>query len=140
MRRRAPRRLAGPRFCLAGDAAGLARDLSGEGIGPAIRSGRLAAEAVVAFLRAGVPLDAYARRIVALYGPGEPGWFGRRRARLPDSVARGVVRLALRVGLARRRLVFGAIFGMRDTDGGRERDGGRARRVRGPATTAERAA
>lgn len=140
VRRQAPRRLAGPRFCLAGDAAGLARDLSGEGIGPAIRSGRLAAEAVVAFLRDGVSLDGYARRIVALYGPGEPGWLGRRRARLPDSVARGVVRLALRIGLARRHLVFGAIFGMRDTDGRRERDGGRARGVRGPGTTAERAA
>ena len=41
VRRRAPRRLAGAGFCLIGDAAGLARDLSGEGIGPAIRSGLL---------------------------------------------------------------------------------------------------
>ncbi len=45
VRRQAPRRLAGPGFCLVGDAAGLARDLSGEGIGPAIRSGILAAAA-----------------------------------------------------------------------------------------------
>src|SRR5207344_1142229 len=45
VRRRAPRRLGGDRFCLVGDAAGLARDLSGEGIGPAIRSGILAAKA-----------------------------------------------------------------------------------------------
>src|SRR5207247_4902838 len=61
VRRQAPRRLAGARFCLVGDAAGLARDLSGEGIGPAIRSGRLAADAVVALLRRGVTLDDYAR-------------------------------------------------------------------------------
>ena len=63
VRRRAPRRLAGEGFCLVGDAAGLARDLSGEGIGPAIRSGLLAARAVEAYLRRGAPLDAYAREI-----------------------------------------------------------------------------
>lgn len=120
VRRQAPRRLAGPRFCLVGDAAGLARDLSGEGIGPAIRSGRLAAEAVVAFLRHGTPLEDYARRIVAIYGAGEPGWLGRHAARLPDALARAVVRLTLGVGLARRHLVFGAIFGMRDEGGARE--------------------
>jgi geranylgeranyl reductase family protein len=117
VRRQAPRRLAGARFCLVGDAAGLARDLSGEGIGPAIRSGRMAAEAVVACLREGAPLDAYARRIVALYGAGERGWLGRQTDRLPDAVARAVVRFTLRLGVTRRHLVFGAIFGMRDTGG-----------------------
>jgi len=44
------------------DAAGLARDLSGEGIGPAIKSGILAAEAVEARLRRGVGLDGTRRR------------------------------------------------------------------------------
>jgi geranylgeranyl reductase family protein len=116
VRRQAPRRIAGPRFCLVGDAAGLARDLSGEGIGPAIRSGRLAAEAVVAFLRHSTPLDDYARRIVAIYGAGEHGWLGRHSAQLPDALARAVVRLTLGVGFARRHLVFGALFGMRDTE------------------------
>jgi geranylgeranyl reductase family protein len=114
VRRQAPRRLAGERFCLVGDAAGLARDLSGEGIGPAVKSGRLAADAVVAFLRGAVPLDGYARRIVTLYGSGERGWLGRQTARLPDALARAVVRLALGLGVARRHLVFGTIFGMRD--------------------------
>src|SRR5207247_11216794 len=42
VRRQAPRRLCGPRFVLVGDAAGLARDLSREGLGPAIPSGLLA--------------------------------------------------------------------------------------------------
>ena len=83
MRRQAPRRLAGAGFCLVGDAAGLARDLSGEGIGPAIRSGRLAAAAARALLREGASLAGYAREIVALYGPGEPGWLGRQVGRLP---------------------------------------------------------
>lgn len=114
VRRQAPRRLCGPRFCLVGDAAGLARDLSGEGIGPAIRSGRLAAEAALAFLRRGVPLDAYAREVERLYGRGEPGWLGRRIARLPDAVARAAVRLMLGSGVARRRVVFDSIFGMKE--------------------------
>ena len=114
VRRQAPRQVAGPRFCLVGDAAGLARDLSGEGIGPAIRSGRLAAEAVSAFLRRGVPLDGYAREVVRLYGRGEPGWLGRQLARLPDAVARTAVRLVLGAGPARRRIVFDTIFGMKE--------------------------
>jgi len=114
VRRQAPRRLGGERFCLVGDAAGLARDLSGEGIGPAIRSGRLAADAVAAFLRDGVPLDGYRRRITALYGRGERGWLGRRVSRLPDAVARAAVRLVLALAAGRRRVVFGSIFGMRE--------------------------
>lgn len=39
-----------PRVLLAGDAAGLAHPLTGEGIGPALRSGRIAAAVVVRFL------------------------------------------------------------------------------------------
>ena len=116
VRRKAPRRLSGERFCLVGDAAGLARDLSGEGIGPAIRSGGLAALAVAGFLRSGTPLDGYARRIVDLYGPGEPGWLARRIARLPDAVGRLAVRLILGSRLARRRVVFDSIFGMREVN------------------------
>ncbi len=114
VRRRAPRRLGGLRFMLVGDAAGLARDLSGEGIGPAIRSGILAAGAAEAFVRTGTHLDGYAARITALYGPGEPGWIGRRLARLPETAARLAVRLVLGLGLARRRIVFDAIFGMKE--------------------------
>ncbi|HET8576813.1 MAG TPA: NAD(P)/FAD-dependent oxidoreductase [Methylomirabilota bacterium] len=114
VRRQAPRRLAGPRFCLVGDAAGLARDLSGEGIGPAIRSGRLAAEAVAAFLERSEPLRSYEREIVKLYGRGEPRWIERQLARLPDTVARFAVRWIVGSGPARRRIVFGSIFGMRE--------------------------
>jgi geranylgeranyl reductase family protein len=114
VRRQAPRRLCGERFLLVGDAAGLARDLSGEGIGPAIRSARLAADAVIAWRRAGLPLDGYARRIVALYGAGERGWLGRRLARVPDVLTKAAVRLVLGSTPARRRLVFDTIFGMRE--------------------------
>ena len=114
VRRRAPRRLAGEGFCLAGDAAGLARDLSGEGIGPAIRSGILAAEAAEAHVRRGAPLEAYAREIVRRYGRGETGWLGRRLARLPDACARALVRVMLATGATRRHVVLGGIFGMRE--------------------------
>ena len=115
VRRRAPRRLAGPRFMLVGDAAGLARDLSGEGIGPAIRSGLLAA-AVEAFVRRGVPLEGYVREIETLYGRGEPGWLGRQLDRLPGGLARLAVRAVLGLGLARRRIVFDGIFGMKEAE------------------------
>jgi flavin-dependent dehydrogenase len=114
VRRRAPRRLAGDRFCLVGDAAGLARDLSGEGIGPAIKSGLLAAEAVEARLRRGTGLDGYAAAIVRRYGSGQTGWLGRQLARIPDSWARAFVRAILNTDATRRHVVFGRIFGMRE--------------------------
>jgi flavin-dependent dehydrogenase len=114
VRRQAPRRLSGRRFCLIGDAAGLARDLSGEGIGPAIRSGRLAAEAVTALIRHGTPLDGYARQIVARYGPGEIGWLRRKLSNFSDALARLGVRVVLGSESARRRIVFDSIFGMRE--------------------------
>jgi len=114
VRRRAPRKLAGDRFCLVGDAAGLARDLSGEGIGPAIKSGMLAAEAVEARLARGAGLEAYAAAIVRRYGSGETSWLGRQLARIPDSWARGLVRAVLNTAATRRHVVFGRIFGMRE--------------------------
>jgi geranylgeranyl reductase family protein len=114
VRRRAPRRLAGDRFCLVGDAAGLARDLSGEGIGPAIRSGLLAAEAVAARLERGASLESYATAVVRRYGPGEAGWLGRQLAHFPDAWARRLVRAMLRTGTTRRHVVLGRVFGMRE--------------------------
>jgi geranylgeranyl reductase family protein len=114
VRRRAPRRLAGDDFCLVGDAAGLARDLSGEGIGPAIKSGILAADAVAAHARRGASLESYLRAIVSRYGPGEPGWLGRQLGRLPDTLTRALVRGILATGATRRHLVLGGIFGMRE--------------------------
>ncbi len=59
----AGRRLNTARILLAGDAAGLADPLTGEGISYAIRSGRLAAEAVLETLGGGTSLDIYSARI-----------------------------------------------------------------------------
>ena len=114
VRRQAPRRLAGDRFCLVGDAAGLARDLSGEGIGPAIRSGILAAGAVEDTLRRGAPLQSYATTIVSRYGSGEPGWLGRQLGRMPEALSRVLVRTILGTGATRRHVVLGGVFGMRE--------------------------
>lgn len=114
VRRQAPRRLVGERFCLVGDAAGLARDLSGEGIGPAIRSGLLAAQAIEAHLRRGTALESYGREIAGRYGSGEVGWVGRQLSRVPDAMARVLVRTVLRTPATRRHVVLGHIFGMRE--------------------------
>jgi geranylgeranyl reductase family protein len=105
--RRPPlRRLAGPRFVLTGDAAGLARDVSGEGIGPAIRSGALAAEAILD----GGPL-AYPARVDAAFGAVD-GFLSRLGRRLPAPAVVAVARLACtRPGL-RRRLVLEGAFGI----------------------------
>jgi hypothetical protein len=64
----------------------------------------------------GVPLEGYVREIEMLYGRGEPGWLERQLERLPDAVARLVVRAVLRLGPARRRIVFEGIFGMKEVE------------------------
>jgi geranylgeranyl reductase family protein len=106
IRRARPRRLGGARFALVGDAAGLARDFSGEGIGPAVRSATLAAAAI---LDGG--LATYPDRIRAAFGT--PGGLWSHVARhLPDAAIVAAARLACtRPGL-RRRLVLEGAFGI----------------------------
>ncbi len=55
--------LAGDGFLLAGDAAGLVDPFSGEGIGNALVSGRIAAETIAEHLREGRRLDVYNSRL-----------------------------------------------------------------------------
>ncbi len=106
VRRDRPRRIAGPGFLLVGDSAGLARDVSGEGIGPAVRSACLAAEAIAD----GGPAR-YAERIEATFG--RPS---RLLARLAAAVPDGIVLAAARVACAqpwlRRRLLLEGAFGI----------------------------
>jgi geranylgeranyl reductase family protein len=106
IRRGRPRRLAGPRFALVGDAAGLARDFSGEGIGPAVRSAVLAATAA---LDGG--LASYPERIRAAFGP-SGGLLSHVARHVPEAAIVAAARLACtRPGL-RRRLVLEGAFGI----------------------------
>ena len=106
VRRDRPRRLAGERFALVGDAAGLARDFSGEGIGPAVRSALLASGAILD----GHP-QAYGDRIASEFGrPG--GWFAGLARQLPHVLAAGAARLACTRPALRRRLVLEGAFGI----------------------------
>ncbi|HYY05459.1 MAG TPA: NAD(P)/FAD-dependent oxidoreductase [Candidatus Limnocylindria bacterium] len=106
IRRGEARRLAGERFVLVGDAAGLARDFSGEGIGPAVRSACLAADALLD----GGPIT-YAARIEAAFGL-PAGALARLARHLPQVLIVAAARLACtRPGL-RRRLVLEGAFGI----------------------------
>ena len=110
IRRRRTRRLAGARSALAGDAAGLARDVSGEGIGPAVRSAVLAADAI-----ARGDLASYPARIDAEFGAPDrlvARLLGRLTRHLPESLLFAAARQACtRPGL-RRRLVLEGAFGI----------------------------
>jgi geranylgeranyl reductase family protein len=110
IRRRRTRRLAGARFALVGDAAGLARDVSGEGIGPAVRSAVLAADAI-----ARGDIGSYPARIDAVFGAPDrlvARLLARLTRHLPESVLFAAARQACtRPGL-RRRLVLEGAFGI----------------------------
>lgn len=99
---RGGRRVLGDGVLLVGDAAGLASPESGEGIGPAVESGLLAAEAILAAngRRGHEDLEPYR---VALERR-----FGRRRRHfdLPASVASPLARGLLGLGWFARRVVL----------------------------------
>ena len=92
---------------LTGDAAGLARAISGEGIGPAVNSAALAAQLLLEGRAAEYP-TALAYR----YGPEEPTRASRLAGTLPQHVAESVARTICRIPVLRRRLIFEHAFGM----------------------------
>ena len=106
IRRQRARRLAGDRFVLVGDAAGLARDVSGEGIGPAVRSAVLAAAA----LGDGGPRT-YPARIHAVFGT-PAGTVARLLRFVPEFLVVTAARLACTRPALRRRLVLEGAFGI----------------------------
>ncbi|HKA29284.1 MAG TPA: NAD(P)/FAD-dependent oxidoreductase [Candidatus Binatia bacterium] len=106
VQRKRPRRLSGDRFLLVGDAAGLARDFSGEGIGPAVRSACLAAEAMAA----GDP-SRYGAAVEDAFGR-PSGLLGAVLGLLPARAVEAAGRLACVQPWARRRLVLEGAFGM----------------------------
>jgi flavin-dependent dehydrogenase len=108
------RRVAGPGFFLAGDAAGLARSISGEGIGPAVETGRLAADFAMRRLAGGAAeaiAEEYRRRVAAAFGVATGRW-SAFAPRVPAAWVAALGRLACKSAWLRRRLVFEAAFGM----------------------------
>jgi len=116
LRLRAPRRIAGERFVLVGDAAGLARGVSGEGIGPAVESGALAADLALRARDGSRFEDAvarpYAQAIEARFGSGREGIVGRLLDLVPHGWIEAAARLVCRTPYLRRRFVFEGAFGM----------------------------
>ncbi len=110
--RRHVRKPAGERFALVGDAAGLAKDISGEGIGPAVHSAKAAARAAHAHLETGAGFAEYGRALYAKYGTGREGMFDKLVDRVPDSVLFGVARFICGNAWLRRRLVLEGAFGI----------------------------
>jgi len=110
----APRTVSGRGFFLVGDAAALARNVSGEGIGPAVESARMAAEAL-ASAASGHRDEAaslYRERLDTRFGGGAPGWAGIVRRAVPRSWILAVGRFVCRNAWLRRRFVFEGAFGM----------------------------
>lgn len=106
VRRSRPRRLAGPHFVLVGDSAGLAHDWSGEGIGPALRSARIAADLIL-----DERADAYPEHVADAFG--EPSRLGSALARrVPMRLLGAAARLLCTLPWTRRRLVLEGAFGM----------------------------
>jgi geranylgeranyl reductase family protein len=115
LRTTAPRRVAGPGFFLVGDAAGLARDVSGEGIAPAVTSGNLAAAHALQRLggRDEEELASeYRAAIDARFGAGQPGFATRLGGLLPRRWLLSLGALICRNAWLRRHLVFEGAFGM----------------------------
>ncbi|MCW5893709.1 MAG: NAD(P)/FAD-dependent oxidoreductase [bacterium] len=106
VRRDRPRRIGGSCFVLIGDSAGLAHDWSGEGIGPALRSARIAAS-LIHDDRA----DAYPEHVADAFGV--PSRLARAVARhVPMRLVTAAARLACTLPWTRRRLVLEGAFGM----------------------------
>lgn len=103
---------AGERFLLVGDAAGLAQDFSGEGIGPAVRSARMASETIHDCLEGRSSLEAYSKRLAEVYGAGEEGFVDKVVKIIPDRLIQSVAKRMCGNAWLRRRVVLEGAFGI----------------------------
>lgn len=106
----APRPLTGDGVMLIGDAAGLAYPRSGEGIRPAIESGLMAAETILAAGGRGDRdrLAPYERRIVARFGERSPG--KTLLDHIPESALQAVAKMLLSSRTFARKVVMDRWF------------------------------
>ena len=107
VRMRAPRRPAGDGWLLIGDAAGLARAFSGEGIGPAIQSAEIAARLII-----DGTLDDYSDQLATRFGDGAPGRLATLLGQLPRPWTNQIGRAICHQPQLRRKVVFEGAFGM----------------------------
>jgi len=106
------RRPSGERYLLVGDAAGLAQDFSGEGIGPAVRSACMASDIAFDWLEGDSRLEAYARDLAEVYGRNDEGFVGKVVELLPDPLMRSIAKLMCGNAWLRRRVVLEGAFGI----------------------------
>ena len=106
------RNIIGERFLLVGDSAGLAQDLSGEGIGPAIKSSNLAYENIITFLDSDKSLDGYQEQIFTLYGNGQVSFGDKFIEFLPNKITQNIARIMCKNAWLRRRFVLEGAFGI----------------------------
>jgi len=112
---RMPRRIYTDRLILAGDAAGLASPFSGEGIGPAIQSGQLAAEAAILAIQKGradaKDLSVYQDMIESEFGRLNPGFFGHLFTRISPFITGPVMRTVLSSSELTEKIIVKDWFG-----------------------------
>tara|TARA_B100000029_G_scaffold294312_1_gene287632 strand:+ start:9262 stop:10389 length:1128 start_codon:yes stop_codon:yes gene_type:complete len=106
------RSIIGERFLLVGDAAGLAQDFSGEGIGPAIKSSNLASENIIDFLDSYKSLDNYQEQIYTLYGNGQITLGDKFIELLPSNFTQNIAKIMCKNAWLRRRFVLEGAFGI----------------------------
>jgi flavin-dependent dehydrogenase len=114
--REAHRKVIGDGVLLVGDSAGLAYSQSGEGIRPAIESGLLAANAIVAAGGdyAEARLASYRTLLESHFGSAKDDWSTAIGRRLPTSVMSAIAQLLLTSGWFSRHVVLDRWFLHRD--------------------------
>lgn len=110
-----PRRLAGDRFMLIGDAGGFATRWAGEGIKPAIQTAIFAAETAVEALAAdrydAETLEAYNRLCRDLYGEQKNDAMAKLLNAMPQFMKSGIAGQICRRSSLRKKLIFETAFG-----------------------------
>jgi flavin-dependent dehydrogenase len=106
------RKVAGDGFLLIGDAAGLAYAQSGEGIRPAIESGLLAADILIAANGdyTGDRLEGYQDALAKRFGDVQKDWCSRIAGYLPAQSVQSLARMLLETRWFSRRVVLDRWF------------------------------
>ncbi len=115
-----PRKKAGDRFVLLGDAAGFATKWAGEGIKPAVQSALLASGVIARALKAGnvgeTALSEYKRLCDEIFGVQENTLGARMLSLIPEFLKNGAARRICTNDGLRRRFIFEYAFGFQSVD------------------------